>query len=45
MNLKREVWEGWTVEGFINELEYLVNIIMQGRSITKKFENKAELKA
>jgi hypothetical protein len=44
MDLNRHVWEGWTVQAFIDELEYQVNIIMQGQSITKKFENKEELK-
>lgn len=45
MNLKREVWEGWTVQAFIDELEYLVDIVMQGRSITTKFQTKIELKS
>ena len=44
MNLKREVWEGWTVQSFIDDVEYLIDIIMQGHSITTKFMNKDDLK-
>ena len=44
MNLKREVWEGWTVQAFIDELEYQVQAIMHGQSITSKFTGKEELK-
>lgn len=44
MNLKREVWEGWTVQAFIDELEYQVQAIMYGQSITSKFTSKEELK-
>jgi hypothetical protein len=44
MNLQRQVWEGWTVQAFIDELKYLVDIIMQGKSITTKFQTKQELK-
>lgn len=44
INLKKEIWEGWTVENFIDEVEYLISIIMSNQSITKKFENKGQLK-
>lgn len=44
MNLEKHIWEGWTVQDFIDELECLVDIIMQGRSITSKFKTKEELK-
>lgn len=43
MNLKREVWEGWTPEDFINELLPLVDLVMSGGSIIKPFKNKEEL--
>lgn len=44
MDLQRHVWEGWTVQDFIDELEYLVNMIMNGQSIQKVFTSKKELK-
>lgn len=36
MNLKREVWEGWTVQDFINELEPIIEY--------QTFNSKEELK-
>lgn len=44
MNLKREVWEGWTVQAFIDELESQVQAIMHGQSFTTKFRDKERLK-
>lgn len=44
MDLNRHIWEGWTVQDFIDELEYQVVMIMKGQSITEKFKNKSELK-
>lgn len=44
MNLQRHVWEGWTVQSFIDELEWSVKAIMAGQSITTKFQNREELK-
>lgn len=44
MNLKREVWEGWTVQAFIDELEWSIKSIMSGQSWQAKFQSKAELK-
>ena len=32
MNLDRHVWEGWTVQDFIDELEPSFNQIMNGNS-------------
>ena len=43
MNLKREVWEGWTPEDFINELLPLVDSVMNDSSIIKPFNNIEEL--
>ena len=36
MNLKREVWEGWTVQNFIDELEPIIGY--------QTFNSKGELK-
>lgn len=44
MNLKREVWEGWTVQSFIDNLQWQLTIIMEGNSRIAEFENKKELK-
>ena len=44
MNLNKEIWEGWTVQAFIDELEWQVQSIMHGQSITTKFQTREELK-
>jgi len=44
MNLDRHVWEGWTVQDFIDELEPSFNQIMNGNSWQKPFASKDELK-
>ncbi len=44
MDLNKEIWEGWKVKDFIEDLEWSVKSIMSGQSITTKFQNKEELK-
>lgn len=44
MNLQRHIWEGWTVQDFINELEPSFNQIMSNQSWQKSFESDKELK-
>lgn len=44
INFDKHIWEGWTVKAFIDELEPLADMAMQGRSIDKPFKSKAELK-
>lgn len=44
MNMNREVYEGWTVRDFIEELEPLVQMIMTNNSFVNPFSNKSELK-
>ena len=44
MNLDRHVWEGWTVQDFVDELEPSIKMIMENNSYIKKFENKKQLK-
>lgn len=41
--LQRIVWEGWTVQDFIDDLEPQVDMIMRGESWMKPFESKTEL--
>lgn len=42
-NLQREIWEGWTVQNFIDELSYEIDVIMRGESWTPPFKTKADL--
>ena len=44
MNLDRHIWEGWTVQCFIDELEPSFNQIMESQSWQKPFSSKQELK-
>ena len=44
MNTSRHVWEGWTVQAFINELEMIFDMIMANKSHVKPFKTKAEIK-
>ena len=44
MNLSKHIWEGWTVGGFISELEPTFNTIMNDQSWREPFKNKEELK-
>ena len=43
MSLTKHIWEGWTVQDFINELEPTLDMIMSGGS-WKKINSAAELK-
>jgi hypothetical protein len=43
-NLNRHIWEGWTAQDFVNELEPSFNMIMSGQSWQKPFAYKEELK-
>lgn len=44
INLDKHVWEGWTVGTFINDLEPMFDMIMNGRSWQKPFTTKEEVK-
>lgn len=44
MSNTRHIWEGWTVQAFINDLEPVFNMIMSNRSHIKPFKNKQEVK-
>lgn len=43
-NLNYEIWEGWTIQDFIDELEPNIKTIMNGYGLWRPFENKDELK-
>ena len=44
MNTNKVIWEGWTVQDFIDELEPSIEMIMNGESWKKPFKDKSELK-
>ena len=44
INLSKHVWEGWTVQDFIDELEPTIDMIQRGQSYQKPFANRDELK-
>ena len=43
INLQREVWEGWTVQDFIDELSDQIGMIMCGESWQEPFQTEEEL--
>lgn len=43
INFNRHIWEGWTVQDFIDELEPQVSQIMTGGSWVEPFTTKSEL--
>lgn len=40
----KHIWEGWTVQDFIDELEPIFNMIQNNQSHIKPFKDKKELK-
>jgi hypothetical protein len=42
-NLNRVVWEGWTVQNFIDDLYPLIDMVMSGESFIKPFKTKSEM--
>lgn len=44
MNLNKHIWEGWTVQNFIDELEDLVQLAVVGESHFKTIATKQQLK-
>jgi len=44
MNLSKHIWEGWTAQDFVDELEPMFNQIMSNGSWMKPFKSKEELK-
>lgn len=44
INTNKHIWEGWTVQDFIDELEPQFNMIMNNQSWQKPFKNKEEVK-
>lgn len=44
IDYNKHIWEGWTVQDFIDELNPTIKIIMKGNAITRPFTTKDELK-
>lgn len=44
MDNNKHVWEGWTVQNFIDDLEPMFELVMAGGSWQKPFQSKDELK-
>lgn len=40
VNMDKHIFEGWTVKNFIEELEPLVDMIMNGNAMTEPFKTK-----
>ena len=43
--LTRHIWEGWTVQDFVDALSPQVGMIMTGQSWRRPFKNRSELEA
>ena len=44
MNLQKHIWEGWTVQNFIDNLEPIFDMIVSGKSWKKGFKDDKDLK-
>ena len=44
IGLNKHIWEGWTVQDFIDKLDPTFNQIMNGNSWIKPFKSNQELK-
>lgn len=45
IDFSKHIWEGWTVEDFIDALAPQVSVIMNGQSWRRHFKTKVELGA
>ena len=43
--MNKHIWEGWTVQDFVDSLEPEFDLIMSGGSWRKPFKDEKELKA
>lgn len=44
MSNDKHIWEGWTVQNFIDDMTPIFDMIMRGEAITPKFKTKDEVK-
>jgi len=45
MKNDRHIWEGWTVQSFIDDLQPIFNMVIRNQSHIKPFKTKEELKS
>jgi hypothetical protein len=45
MSNSKHIWEGWTVQDFIDDLQPTFDMIMNNNSWQKSFKDKQEIKA
>lgn len=43
LSMNKEIWEGWTPQHFVDEMQPTLDMIMRGEAIQKPFENHYEL--
>jgi len=43
-NLNKHIWEGWTAQNFVDELEHSFNMIQGGGSWQNPFKSREEIK-
>lgn len=44
IDYNKHIWEGWTVQDFVDELEPIFNMIIRKQSFIKPFKTEQELK-
>jgi len=44
IDYNKHIWEGWTVQNFVDELTPMFNMVMRNQSHVKPFSSKEELK-
>ena len=44
IDYNKHIWEGWTIQAFINELKMPFEMIMNNQSWQEPFKTKAEVK-
>lgn len=44
MRTSQEIWEGWTVQDFIDDLEPMFDMVMNNEAMDKPFKTRDELK-
>jgi hypothetical protein len=44
INYSKHIWEGWTVQSFVDELQMMFDMIMNNQSHRQPFKTEAELK-
>lgn len=44
IDYSKDIWEGWTVQMFVDELDPVISMIMSGNSWQPKFTTREEVK-